>query len=68
LTQLLCIFSKQKILAEKSKFTLAGYSVGDARQLQQKDNSVDVVLLLGPLYHLIKEEDRYKALQELIEY
>lgn len=53
-----------KDTAKKSKLRLASYSVGDARQLEQKDNSVDVVLLLGPLYHLIKEEDRYKALQE----
>lgn len=49
---------------KNSKFKLASYAVGDARQLEQKDNSVDVVLLLGPLYHLIKEEDRHKALQE----
>ena len=53
-----------KETAKNSKFKLASYSVGDARQLEQKDESVDVVLLLGPLYHLIKEEDRHKALKE----
>lgn len=53
-----------KETAKNSKFELASYSVGDARQLEQKDDSVDVVLLLGPLYHLIEEEDRHKALQE----
>lgn len=53
-----------KETAKNSKFKLASYTVGDARQLEQKDNSIDVVLLLGPLYHLIKEEDRSKALQE----
>lgn len=53
-----------KKTAKNSKFKLASYSVGDARHLAQKDNSVDVVLLLGPLYHLTKEEDRHKALQE----
>lgn len=49
---------------QNSKFKLAGYSVGDARELEQKDNSADVVLLLGPLYHLIKKEDRDQALKE----
>lgn len=49
---------------KNSQFKLASYSVGDARRLDQKDNSVDVVLLLGPLYHLIKKEDRDQALQE----
>lgn len=53
-----------KQTAKNSQFQLASYTVGDARQLDQKDNSVDIVLLLGPLYHLIKEEDRNKALQE----
>jgi 2-polyprenyl-3-methyl-5-hydroxy-6-metoxy-1,4-benzoquinol methylase len=28
--------------------------VGDARQLSASDESVDVVLLLGPLYHLVE--------------
>lgn len=53
-----------KETAKNGGFELASYSVGDARQLDQKDCSADVVLLLGPLYHLIKEEDRDKALQE----
>lgn len=53
-----------KETAKNSKFKLMNYSIGDARQLSQKDNSVDIVLLLGPLYHLTKEEDRHKALQE----
>lgn len=28
------------------------------------DNSFDIVLLFGPMYHLIKEEEKIKALQE----
>src|SRR5437899_7094752 len=32
--------------------------VGDARALLAPDNSVDVVLLFGPLYHLVEREDR----------
>ncbi|MEO3755013.1 class I SAM-dependent methyltransferase [Streptomyces sp. B6B3] len=38
--------------------------LGDARQLAVGDSSCDVVLLLGPLYHLIEAEDRRQALRE----
>ena len=39
-------------------------TIGDARKLDQADDSVDVVLLLGPLYHLPKRSDRDAALRE----
>ncbi|WP_369260223.1 class I SAM-dependent methyltransferase [Streptomyces sp. R35] len=38
--------------------------VGDARALRLPDESADVVLLLGPLYHLPEREDRVRALGE----
>ena len=38
--------------------------IGDARHLDAPDDSVDVVLLLGPLYHLPDREDRLQALRE----
>ncbi len=38
--------------------------VGDARSLDEPDGAYDVVLLLGPLYHLIEREDRLAALRE----
>jgi ubiquinone/menaquinone biosynthesis C-methylase UbiE len=38
--------------------------VGDARSLTQADASQDVVLLLGPLYHLLAREDRLASLKE----
>lgn len=38
--------------------------LGDARSLEQPDASVDVVLLLGPLYHLLEASDREFALSE----
>jgi len=43
---------------------LASAVVGDARQLDRSDASVDVVLLMGPLYHLIDRCDRITALRE----
>ena len=39
-------------------------AVGDARSLDLDDASVDVVLLLGPLYHLASRADRVQALRE----
>ena len=39
-------------------------AVGDARSLDESDAAADVVLLLGPLYHLIDGEDRLTALRE----
>jgi ubiquinone/menaquinone biosynthesis C-methylase UbiE len=39
-------------------------SVGDARSLAEEDASVEVVLLLGPLYHLTEAENRAAALAE----
>jgi SAM-dependent methyltransferase len=38
--------------------------VGDARVLKQASRSVDAVLLLGPLYHLVERDDRLRALAE----
>jgi ubiquinone/menaquinone biosynthesis C-methylase UbiE len=39
-------------------------SVGDARELKWDDCSVDIILELGPLYHLIHQKDRLQALKE----
>jgi SAM-dependent methyltransferase len=37
---------------------------GDARRLLEPEGSYDVVLLLGPLYHLLEQEERLAALGE----
>lgn len=37
---------------------------GDARKLAKPDCSADVVLLMGPLYHLQETDDRMSALRE----
>ena len=39
-------------------------ALGDARQLDERSDSYDVVLLMGPLYHLVEHVDRMSALQE----
>ena len=38
--------------------------VGDARNINKPDESADIVLLMGPMYHLTNIEDRLKALNE----
>jgi SAM-dependent methyltransferase len=43
---------------------LARAEVGDAQRLADPDGSADVVLLLGPLYHLVDRDDRVGALAE----
>jgi ubiquinone/menaquinone biosynthesis C-methylase UbiE len=43
---------------------LASCRVGDARSLDFADRSADIVLLLGPLYHLTAADDRARALVE----
>lgn len=40
--------------------------LGDARDLPCPDASVDVVMMLGPLYHLPAAEDRERALAEAV--
>jgi ubiquinone/menaquinone biosynthesis C-methylase UbiE len=51
---------------ESAAHKLAACSVGDARALPEPDDSADVVLMLGPLYHLVQERDRQTALSEAI--
>jgi ubiquinone/menaquinone biosynthesis C-methylase UbiE len=45
-------------------YPIASCDVGDARALSLPTASADIVLLLGPLYHLITLEDRMRALTE----
>lgn len=49
---------------KRSKNPLASIQLGDARSLDLEDKSVDVVLLFGPLYHLVRRTERVKALSE----
>jgi len=44
--------------------SLASYHCGDARQLPYDDNSFDIVLLMGPLYHLQDKNDRLQCIAE----
>jgi ubiquinone/menaquinone biosynthesis C-methylase UbiE len=43
---------------------IAVAGIGDARSLDYPDDTFDMALLLGPLYHLIERTDRLQALRE----
>jgi SAM-dependent methyltransferase len=49
-----------RAVADVSRINAA---VGDARDLDLDDGAVDAVLLLGPLYHLRRREERLQALR-----
>jgi ubiquinone/menaquinone biosynthesis C-methylase UbiE len=53
-----------KEYSEQIKIKLTSAVVGDARELPYLDNCFDVVLLMGPLYHLTEKRDRLRALEE----
>ncbi len=50
--------------ARQPDHPLASARIGNALQLDFPDGSADVVLLLGPLYHLTERGDRVQALRE----
>jgi len=55
------------IAKQKSKDTniaLASYSCTDARSIPYDDQSMDLVLLMGALYHLQTEESRIQCITE----
>jgi ubiquinone/menaquinone biosynthesis C-methylase UbiE len=49
---------------KQPEFPIASINLGEARKLSQEDGSIDVVLLLGPLYHLTDANHRRAALSE----
>lgn len=45
-------------------YPIYSLEVGDARNINRPDASADVVLLMGPMYHLTDNKDRLKVLNE----
>ena len=54
----------QTAAARRPRSAPASIRPGDARRLDFADSSADVVLLMGPLYHLLARRDRLRALRE----
>lgn len=53
-----------KTLSAEKKIKLHEYIVADATNLPIPAETFDMVLLMGPLYHLTEKNDRVKALKE----
>jgi len=53
-----------KKIASEKKNVPESILLAEARELPFEDNSFDLILLMGPLYHLTKKEDRLEALRE----
>jgi ubiquinone/menaquinone biosynthesis C-methylase UbiE len=61
----------RKLLGQARQFSqtqtdapLASCAAGDARSLDFQDESGEIILMLGPLYHLTEEKERDMALRE----
>ena len=54
----------EQVSLKQPNHPLASCRLGDARRLPFADDSVDAVLLHGPLYHLTERTDRLLALRE----
>lgn len=54
----------EKLTAQFPDTPLSSMTVGDARGLKFSDQSMDAVVMLGPLYHLVRSADRHAALRE----
>lgn len=54
----------KQLSAKQAAHPIASFTLGDARQLQFPNKSADVVVMLGPLYHLLERQDRLMALKE----
>lgn len=57
------IESAKKYSNESSRI-LWSFNVGNACDLKFESNYFDVVLMFGPMYHLLKKEERLQALKE----
>ncbi len=56
---------KHNLMTIKKNSTKVNTILGNAINLKKiKDNSYDIVILFGPMYHLISEENKIKALNE----
>lgn len=56
--------AKQASAAQK-KAPIKSITVGDARKLEFPNAFADIILLMGPMYHLVERSDRLTALREV---
>ena len=54
----------EEMVEKYSGYSLKTMEVADARKINQPDCSADVILLFGPLYHIVEYEERQNTLNE----
>ncbi|NIR50041.1 MAG: methyltransferase domain-containing protein [Phycisphaerae bacterium] len=60
------LVNEARLRSEKATLPLASCRIGDARALEAEDCFADVILELGPLYHLTNRDHRLACLREAL--
>ena len=58
------LVEQAKQASAKQEIPIKSFNIGDARNLEFPDDFADIVLLMGPAYHLVERGDRVTALRE----
>jgi ubiquinone/menaquinone biosynthesis C-methylase UbiE len=58
------LVEQAKHISAEKEIPVKSFSIGDARQLDFPDDFADIILLMGPMYHLVERSDRLTALKE----
>ena len=58
------LVEQAKQASAKQGIHIKSFNIGDARKLEFPDDFADIVLLMGPMYHLIERRERLIALRE----
>jgi ubiquinone/menaquinone biosynthesis C-methylase UbiE len=58
------LVEQAKQASAKQEIPIKSFNIGDARKLEFPDDFADIVLLMGPIYHLVERRERLIALRE----
>jgi ubiquinone/menaquinone biosynthesis C-methylase UbiE len=58
------LVEQAKRTSTEKEIPVESFNIGDARELEFPDDFTDIVLLMGPMYHLVERSDRLSALKE----
>lgn len=58
------LVEQAKCTSAEKEISVKSFKIGDARELEFSDDFAEIVLLMGPMYHLVKKNDRLTALKE----
>lgn len=58
------LVEQAKQASARQRIPIKSFNIEDARKLEFTDEFADIVLLMGPMYHLVEKDDRLTALKE----